>query len=65
MVAAVTVTTRVVGLFLYLFEQRLLRKKNKKCELHNSELLPFLYEKRKLHLVHSSVSILTFIHEMT
>lgn len=44
MVAAVTVT-RVVGLFLHLFDQRLLGGENKTCELHKSELLPFLYDK--------------------
>lgn len=64
MVAAVTVM-RVVGLFLHLFDQRLLGGKNKTCELHKSELLPFLYETKQTASCSTSVTILIFIHELT
>lgn len=61
MVKAVTVT-RVVGLFLYLFDQRSLGGKNKMCELHK-RVASFFLTKQTVSCS-TSVTIFIFIYEL-
>lgn len=63
MVAAVTVT-RVVGLFLHLFDQRLLGGKIKRVNCTRVSCFLFCMTKQTASCS-TSVTILIFIHELT